>query len=452
MKIFIVFSLLFVGILGSKIGPPAGPQKHLVCYYDSSSFVKEGLGKLIVDDIEPALSSDCTVLMYGYAGIERDSFKAISLKESVDLDLGKGLYRTVTNLKRKYPHVKFLLSLGGDRDIETGDDAKDLPNKYLELLENPTGRMRFINTAYALVKTYGFDGMDLAWQFPKNKPKKVHSGIGSFWKGFKKVFTGDTIIDEKADEHKEQFTALLRDLKNAFRPDNFLLSTTVLPNVNSSMFIDVQAVINYLDFVNLGTFDFYTPDRNPELADYPAPIYELNDRNPEFNIDYQVNFWMRNHCPASKINVGIPTYGRPWKLTEDSGDTGLPPVQKVENSAPVGPNTLVPGIYSYPEVCALLPNPNNQYGKGANAPLRKVSDPTKRFGNYAYRPADNKGENGIWVAYEDPDSVTDKATYIRNKNLGGAAVFDLSMDDFRGTCQSAEKYPIVRAIKTRLSH
>lgn len=148
--------------------------------------------------------------------------------------MGKGLYRTVTRLKRKYPTLKILLGLGGDKDIETSEDAKDLPNKYLELLENPAGRARFINTAYALVKTYGFDGLDVAWQFPKNKPKKVHSGIGSLWKGFKKVFSGDFIVDEKSEEHKEQFTALLRDVKNELRPDNLLLSTTVLPNVNSS--------------------------------------------------------------------------------------------------------------------------------------------------------------------------------------------------------------------------
>lgn len=137
-------------------------------------------------------------------------------------------------MKRKYPNVKILLSVGGDKDIELDKDAKELPNKYLELLESPTGRTRFVNTVYSLVKTYGFDGLDVAWQFPKNKPKKVHSGIGSLWKGFKKVFSGDSIVDEKSEEHKEQFTALLRDVKNAFRPDNLLLSTTVLPNVNSS--------------------------------------------------------------------------------------------------------------------------------------------------------------------------------------------------------------------------
>ncbi|XP_023163971.2 imaginal disk growth factor 6 [Drosophila hydei] len=425
-----------------------GPQRHLVCYYDSASFVKEGLGKLVIDDLEPALQF-CDYLIYGYAGIERDSHKAVSLNQQLDLDLGKGLYRTVTRLKRKYPNLRVLLSVGGDKDIETGEDAKDLPNKYLELLENPTGRTRFVNTVYSLVKTYGFDGLDIAWQFPKNKPKKVHSGLGSVWKSFKKVFSSDFVVDERSEEHKEQFTALLRDVKNAFRPDNLLLSTTVLPNVNSSLFFDVPAVINYLDFVNLAAFDFFTPQRNPELADYTAPIYDLSERNPEFNVDAQVKFWLRNSCPSSKINVGVATYGRPWKMTDDSGDTGLPPVAKVVDEAPVGSNTQLHGIYSWPETCALLPNQNNAYSKGANAPLTRVTDPAKRYGSYAYRAADKKGDNGIWVSFEDPDTAADKAGYVRSNNLGGVALYDLSLDDFRGLCTN-DKYPILRAVKYRL--
>jgi len=453
MKNFYIL-LLLVGITAAtKIGnqPATGSKKHMVCYYDSSSFIKEGLGKLTTDDLEPALQF-CDYLCYGFAGIERSSFKAISLLPNLDLDLGKGLYRTVTRLKRKYPNLKVLLSIGGDKDIEISDDAKDLPNKYLELLESPVGRQVFVDTAYALVKTYGFDGLDMAWQFPKNKPKKVHSSIGSFWKSFKKVFTGDFIVDENAEAHKEQFTALLREVKNKLRPENLLLSTTVLPNVNSSLFYDIPAIINYLDFVNLAAFDFYTPERNNELADITAPLYEMTDRNPQFNINFQVHYWLHNSCPASKLNLGITSYGRAWKLTEDSGNTGYPPVEKVENDVPQGPNTQLPGgLYSWPEICNLLPNSNNAYAKGPNAPLTKINDNTGRSGIYAFRPADKDGNHGIWISYEDPDSAALKTAYARNMNLGGIALFDLSFDDFRGLC-SPEKYPILRAIKYRLSN
>lgn len=215
------------------------------------------------------------------------------------------------------------------------------------------------------------------------------------------------------------------------------------------VFYDVPAIINNLDYVNLMAFDFQTPDRNPEVADFPAPIYELNERNPEFNINYQVQYWLNNHCPANKINVGVAAYGRAWKMTKDSGLTGLPPVSDTDKAAPAGIQTQIDGLLSWPEVCAKLPNPANQHLKGADSPLRKVGDPTKRFGNYAYRSADDNNEHGMWVGYEDPDTAANKAAYAKTKGLGGIALVDLSFDDFRGAC-SGDKYPILRAIKYKL--
>lgn len=191
-------------------------------------FSLSGLAKLTLNDLEPALQF-CTHLVYGYASINPTTNKLVAKNEKLDLDVGTGLYRTVTGLKKKYPHLKVLLSVGGDKDEVDKDD-----NKYLTLLESSNARIPFINSAHSLVKTYGFDGLDIAWQFPKNKPKKVHNSVGKFWKGFKKIFTGDFVIDEKAEEHKEQFTTMIRELKNALRPDGYLLGVTVLPNVNSS--------------------------------------------------------------------------------------------------------------------------------------------------------------------------------------------------------------------------
>lgn len=45
-------------------------------------------------------------------------------------------------------------------------------------LEKTDRRGKFVTTLTKLVKDYGFDGADLAWQFPVVKEKKEKSTIG----------------------------------------------------------------------------------------------------------------------------------------------------------------------------------------------------------------------------------------------------------------------------------
>lgn len=127
---------------------------------------------MTVNEIEPAVSF-CDVLIYGWAGIDIYSNKIRPLNEALELDSGQALYRQVTNLKNKYPKLKVLLGVGGNAD----------PNRdiYLQLLENPSAYSIFINSAYTLLKTYRFDGLDLAWQFKPNKPQRIRSKIGNFY-------------------------------------------------------------------------------------------------------------------------------------------------------------------------------------------------------------------------------------------------------------------------------
>lgn len=49
----------------------------------------------------------------------------------------------------------------------------------------------------------------------------------------------------------------------------------------------------------------------------------------------------------------------------------------------------------------------------------------------------------------DPDTAGNKAAYAKAKGLGGVAIYDLSLDDFRGIC-TGDKFPIVRGAKYKL--
>lgn len=61
--------------------------------------------------------------MYGYAKIDDNEHKIVSLDPDLDLDEGRGNYKAVTALKKRFPGLNVLLSVGGWADTE-GDKEK----------------------------------------------------------------------------------------------------------------------------------------------------------------------------------------------------------------------------------------------------------------------------------------------------------------------------------------
>lgn len=211
--------------------------------------------------------------------------------------------------------------------LSVGGDADGNHEKYLSLLESNTGKIAFTNSVNVVLKTYGFDGLDLAFQFPKMKPKKIRSSVGSVWHSFKSTIgVAGKPVDENSETHKAQFSSLVTELKNSFRLDSYQLSVTVLPNVNATLYLglfikdftslvllhnlikfyslDMPAIKNFVDFITIAAFDVYTPTRNPKEADYPSPTLAVSDRNTEENIDAWASFLIAGGLPANRVVVG----------------------------------------------------------------------------------------------------------------------------------------------------
>lgn len=216
-------------------------------------------------------------------------------------------------------------------------------------------------------------------------------------------------------------------------------------------YFDPSELAKSFDFINLLAFDFLTPERNPEEADYTAPIYhkEGGNRLPHYNIEAQVDYWLQYNCPAEKLNLGIPSYGRAWTLSLDSGFSGKPVVEATRGAAEPGLQSNKAGLLSWPEICSKLSTNAEDAYRGPKAPLRKITDLDQFYGNYAFCPADERDEHGLWVSFDDPEFAAIKTAYAVGKGLGGIALFDLSYDDFRGLCANG-KFPILRSISQRL--
>ncbi|XP_076756308.1 imaginal disc growth factor 4 isoform X1 [Xylocopa sonorina] len=440
MKV-LIFAAIAVLSVQSALSVDTHEHNKVVCYWNTTAFDRQGPGKFQLDDVRSALSL-CTHLVYGFAGINAETFEVVHLNPALDTGAGYSYYKLATQLRKAFPDLKVYLSIGGNADPE------EETHKYLVLTETAESRSRFINSINRLLNDYDFDGIDLAWQFPPVKVKKQRSTLGSIWHSVKKTFGYSKFKDDKEQEHRDGFTILVRDLKAQLRPRMKALTVTVLPHVNSSIYYDARLLAPNIDAVHLLAFDQKTPERNPQEADYPAPIYESYGRVPDDNVDSQTSinsssrYWLEHGTPGSKIVVGIPTFARTWKLTSDSQISGVPPIV-TDGPGAEGPHTAIPGVLSYAEVCSRLT-------ESAVGRLRRVGDPSKKYGSYAYDPYnESTGADGIWVGYEDPDTAGNKAAYVKAKGLGGVAIFDLSLDDFRGVC-TGDKFPIIRGAKYKL--
>lgn len=195
---------------------------------------------------------------------------------------------------------------------------------------------------------------------------------------------------------------------------------------------DVASMNLNLDFINLMTYDFHGSSWEPTKADHHSPLRKRSGETTNLNSDFAVNYWIGKGMPAAKINMGIPLYGQSWKLSSNV----ITPPASASGSAPAGPFTGQVGFLAYYEICNFV----------RTAGWQVVQDPSQAIGPYAVSQTSPK----TWVGYDDPAMATLKTNYIKSKGLGGAMVWDISMDDFRNTC-AAGANPVTTAIYKTLT-
>uniref|UniRef100_A0A4W6E9F2 Oviductal glycoprotein 1 n=2 Tax=Lates TaxID=8186 RepID=A0A4W6E9F2_LATCA len=143
--------------------------------------------------------------------------------------------------------------------------------------------------------------------------------------------------------------------------------------------------------------------------------------------DYVMQYWMEHGAPAEKLLLGFPTHSRSFTLSTTITDLGAP----FSGPATPGPYTQQIGIWSYYETCSFLKGTSVQWIDSQKVP-------------YAV-----KGNQ--WVGFDNQRSYDAKVEYLKSRQLGGAAVWTLDMDDFSGQFCEQGKYPLISHLKHALS-
>lgn len=277
------------------------------------------------------------------------------------------------------------------------------------MASDPEARARFVASVVDFLGRYNFDGLDLDWEYP----------------GARGGYSYD----------KQNFVKLLRELKEAFRPANYMLTAAVSAG---KWFIDpaydIKEVSKQLDLINLMAYDYHGGWETKTGMNAPlfhSPVHDLSKEEAQLNVNWSVNYWLSQGAPAEKIMLGVGSYGRSFTLDKSQvNGINAPASQKGQ----AGPYTREPGSLGYNEICEAFQRSPQSW--------TIVRDPDY-LAPYAYNDRQ-------WVGYDDQQSLALKAQFAKSMGLGGMMMWSIETDDFLGRCHG-EKYPLLNTIKRTLS-
>ena len=286
-----------------------------------------------------------------------------------------GNFNQLRKLKIKYPNVKTLISLGG----WTWSD------KFSAMAMTAAGREKFVDSCLIFMETYGFDGIDVDWEYPAKK--------------------GDS--NNYRSEDRDNFTELLKEFRKKLDATGVhhpltLATSATLVDVS----YDVAAIHPYLDFINVMTYDFAGSWQ--KSTGHNAPLNTPRGAINKSGFIASLEDWNRQGCPKDKLVGGLGYYGRSW------GNV----VSDVVGAAANGPGygSWENGVVDYKDI------KNNGWETGSDGWVKHWDD--QAMVPYIY----NSGTKQF-ISYDDEESICAKISWLKANGYKGGMAWDLSGDD-----------------------
>ncbi len=315
------------------------------------------------------------------ADIERVYTKEESVAGRADIKKAAfhGNFNQFLELKKQYPHLKILISVGGWTWSENFSSAA----------RDDASRQRFSASCIDLyLKQYQgvFDGLDIDWEYPVNGG--LTSGTGA---------------------DKKNFTLLLQELRRqldelgAIDNTHYLLTIAAPVGPSNIQNFELSQIASTVDWINLMGYDFHGTWES--TTNFNAPLFRTikDPADAGLNVDAAVQRYVTAGVPADKLVLGVPFYGRGWSGVSET-DQGL-----YQTGVGAAPGTREAGVYEYQDI-------QQNY----------VTKFQRYWNSEAYVPWLYDPGTGIFISYDDPQSLQIKAGYARDQGLKGIMVWELS--------------------------
>ncbi|RYN58904.1 hypothetical protein AA0114_g1804 [Alternaria tenuissima] len=350
-------------------------------YWAGWSLTTRSCSKRTIDDVPVG---SLTHLNLAFAYIEPETFEIVPMPRTPD-----DVFSQITNLKQKAPGLKIWISLGGWTYSDNGTDTQAV---WGDLARTGANRYKFAANLHKFMKTWGFDGVDLDWEYP-----------GAPDRGGKPDDPGN-------------FVLLLEALNTVFElaGDDYGISFTAPSSYWYLRWFKIDLLWKYVSWINLMSYDLHGSWDAPGTYIGPYVFAHTNKTEIKESLDL---FW-RMGVPADRINLGIGFYGRSYTL--EDANCNKP---GCKHSAPgvAGQCTGESGILSFAEI--------ESYIKRFN--LEKIYDKEAGVKYLAW------GSNNQWVSYDDEETLQDKVDFAKEQGLLGLFVWSIDLDDTDHTALKA---------------
>ncbi|KAK6337057.1 hypothetical protein TWF718_009843 [Orbilia javanica] len=313
-----------------------------------------------------------THLIYSFAGIDPYTFK-IAPSTSLDVQL----FIEIMNLKRNSPKLKIFIAVGGWAFNDPGPTRET----FSKMAATAGTRKIFIDSVISFMKSYGFDGIDIDWEYPTAEDR-----------GGKPADTANYVL-------------LVREMKQAFTTagKGWGLSIAIPASYWYLQHFNLSLMAAYVDWFNLMSYDYVGAwdATNKWTGPYVGAHTNLTMTQQALDL-----MW-RSNVSGDKINMGLGFYGRSFTLKNKA--CTKPGCQFTKAGAP-GLCSEAPGILMNFEIQAI----QNQ---------RKITPIFDKTAGVKYMSWDDQ-----WVSFDDAESMAFKRHWAASKCLGGLMIWALDQD------------------------
>jgi chitinase len=411
--------LLWIGLWGSWA---YGEAPVIGAYYENYSQYYSPVGQRPPFSLELIDTDIITDLYYAFAciGYITKSVDPANPRLTGDFSIQpmegndqSVLYPKILNLKQQSKKgLRLFLTLGGSNF----NDPQDVQGMgqfthrlFSQMVSTKAGRAQFINSARDYAHRYGFDGIDVDWEYPGDKTRGgLPDDLNNFLEFLKEC---STVFLNASPRLYLSYTA------PAYPPEG--LEQNFQKDLGG-FFRWVAQCAPYVDRINVMAYDYHGPFANPKITGVNAPLKRDSSPQSPYFIAKTLENYLSHGVPANKIVLGIPVFGRSYAGVAASG-----PGQAFSAVGSPGPSTRQPGLLAYYEIADLITNQLLVFG---------VDQITSTVYGYSH-------QNQQWVSFDSPETVRIKAQMAKEKHLKGVVLWAVDMDEYYWE----PKYPNLRS-------